>query len=156
MLDISTFRVVVENAPLVSIDLCIICNGEILLGHRKNEPLKGAWFTPGGRILKNEAYFDCLKRIARSELGLTGEDTKEAKLMGIWDHFYSNSAFSETITTHYVNVPHYICIAKKPNLILDEQHTEMLWFDLSRVAHDSNFHKYMRAYASWLISKGVL
>jgi colanic acid biosynthesis protein WcaH len=82
MLDISTFRVVVENAPLVSIDLCIICNGEILLGHRKNEPLKGAWFTPGGRILKNEAYFDCLRRVTRSELGSTGGHAKKARLMG--------------------------------------------------------------------------
>jgi hypothetical protein len=31
----------------------------------------------------------------------------------------------------------------------------MLWFDLSAIAHGSNFHQYMRAYASWLISKGV-
>ena len=120
MLDISTFRSVVNNAPLVSIDLCIICDGQILLGHRNNEPLKGAWFTPGGRILKNEAYFDCLRRVARSELGLTDEDAKQARLMGIWDHFYNNSAFSETITTYYVNLPHYICIEKKPNLIGEE------------------------------------
>jgi len=31
MLDISTFRAVVKNAPLVSIDLCFIYNGQILL-----------------------------------------------------------------------------------------------------------------------------
>jgi colanic acid biosynthesis protein WcaH len=83
MLDISTFRAVVKNAPLISIDLCIIYNGQILLGYRNNEPLKATWFTPGGRILKNEAYFDCLRRVARSELGLTDEDAKQARLMGI-------------------------------------------------------------------------
>ena len=82
-LDISTFRAVVKDAPSVSIDLCIIYNVKILLGHRNNEPLKGAWFMLGGRILKNEAYFDCLRRVARSKLGLTGEDAKEARLMGI-------------------------------------------------------------------------
>ena len=73
---------VVKNAPLVLAVLCIIHNGKILLGHRSNEPLKGVWFAPGGRILKNEAYSDCLKRFARSELGLTGEDTKELDTWG--------------------------------------------------------------------------
>lgn len=41
MLDSQTFKVVIENTPLVSIDLCLICNGQILLGKRNNEPLKG-------------------------------------------------------------------------------------------------------------------
>ena len=60
-----------ENTPLVSIDLCLICNGQILLGKRRNEPLKGIWFTPGGRIHKNETWQDALLRIAEVELGLS-------------------------------------------------------------------------------------
>ena len=41
MLDVLKFKAVVENTPLVSIDLCFICDGQILLGKRNNEPLKG-------------------------------------------------------------------------------------------------------------------
>ena len=41
MLDAQTFKSVIENTPLVSIDLCLICNGQILLGKRSNEQLKG-------------------------------------------------------------------------------------------------------------------
>ena len=52
VLDIATFKIIIENTPLVSIDLCLICGGQILLGRRNNEPLKGVWFTPGGRVLK--------------------------------------------------------------------------------------------------------
>ena len=155
MLDLPSYAAVVKGAPLVSIDLCVLCNGKILLGQRNNEPLKGIWFTPGGRIFKNEAYSDCLRRIAWSELGLKLKDSNQARFMGVWDHFYDNSAFSEAVSTHYVNLPHYVCFQQKPSVILDQQHTEMLWFNLSEVARDSHFHKYMRAYASWLIVNGV-
>ena len=52
MLDSKNFKIIIENTPLVSIDLCIVCDSQILLGKRENEPLKGVWFTPGGRIFK--------------------------------------------------------------------------------------------------------
>lgn len=70
MLEKEIFKIVVKNTLLVSIDLCIVCDGKILLGKRKNDPLKGFFLTPGGRVLKNEAHIDCLKRVAKSELGL--------------------------------------------------------------------------------------
>ena len=72
MLDMQTFKTVVENTPLVSIDLCLVCDGQVLLGKRTNEPLRGEWFTPGGRIHKNETWQDALLRIAEVELGLSG------------------------------------------------------------------------------------
>ena len=46
---------VVKNAPLVSIDI-ILQNpqSKIFLGRRRNQPTKGKWFVPGGRIRKGE------------------------------------------------------------------------------------------------------
>ena len=50
------------------------------------------WFTPGGRISKNEALVQALQRVAREELGLApdfcGQLLGKARLMGAWDHFY--------------------------------------------------------------------
>ena len=46
MLNSDTFNLVVKNTPLVSIDLCIICNGYVLLELRNNAPSKGVRFTP--------------------------------------------------------------------------------------------------------------
>ena len=146
MLDSADFKAVVENTPLVSIDFCIICDGNLLLGLRNNEPVKDVWFTPGGRILKNEAWARSLKRIAQSELGLEVEGLEHFRLMGVWDHFYKNSAFDESISTHYVNLPHYICMEFRPGLKLDEQHNGMAWFDLEDVANN-NCHKHMQNYA---------
>lgn len=151
MLDSEIFQTVIENAPLVSIDLCIVCDGSLLLGLRNNEPLKGVWFTPGGRILKNEAWTESLKRIALSELGLQVDGSEHFRLMGVWDHFYENSVISESISTHYVNLPHYMRIERLPDLKLDNQHNEMAWFDLDHVVNDNSFHEYMQIYAAYLL-----
>jgi colanic acid biosynthesis protein WcaH len=153
MLDINFFRTVVENTPLVSIDICLVHDSKMLLGKRSNEPLLGQWFTPGGRILKNECWRNCLKRVAQAELGLNITDVHEFTLMGIWDHFYPNSAVEDSISTHYVNLPHCIYYEKRPEILLDDQHDAFEWFDLSKVAGGSIFHKYMQSYASWIISR---
>ena len=152
MLDAQTFKSVIENTPLVSIDLCLICNGQILLGKRRNEPLKGTWFAPGGRIYKNETWQDALLRIVKAELGLCDIAVENFSLMGIWDHFYSNSALDQSISTHYVNLPHYAEFQSRPEITLDDQHGELGWFDLSVVADDKKFHPYMRNYANWLLN----
>ena len=153
MLDSKNFKIIIENAPLVSIDLCIICDSQVLLGKRNNEPLRGVWFTPGGRILKNEAWQDALLRIAEVELGLTDIAVEDFSLMGMWDHFYSNSALDQNTSTHYVNLPHYAEFKSKPQITLDDQHGEFKWFDLSVVSNDEKFHLYMRNYAGWLLKK---
>jgi colanic acid biosynthesis protein WcaH len=150
MLEIDTFRTVVENTPLVSIDICLVHDHKMLLGKRNNEPLRGQWFTPGGRILKNESWQDCLKRVAQSELGLCVTDTSEFALMGIWDHFYPNSAFDRNISTHYVNLPFYIFFDKRPEIEVDSQHDFVDWHCLELIQESNVFHKYIKAYASWL------
>jgi colanic acid biosynthesis protein WcaH len=152
MLDAQTFKVVIENTPVVSIDLCLICNDQILLGKRCNEPLKGRWFTPGGRIHKNGTWQDALLRIAEVELGLSGIWVEDFALMGVWDHFYSNSAVDQNKSTHYVNLPHYAEFKSRPQITLDDQHAEFEWVDLSVVAKDEKFHLYIRNYASWLLN----
>jgi colanic acid biosynthesis protein WcaH len=153
MLDPKAFKAVIENTPLVSIDLCLVCEGQLLLGKRNNEPLKGEWFTPGGRIYKNETWQDALLRIVKAELGLDDVLLEDFSLMGVWDHFYNNSAFDQDISTHYVNVPHYAGFQSKPAINLDDQHGEFGWFTLSMVAKDEEFHPYMRNYAGWLLNK---
>jgi len=153
MLDTQTFNTVVDNTPLVSIDLCLVFDGHILLGKRTNEPLKGQWFTPGGRIYKNETWQDALLRIIKAELSLCDIAVEDFALMGMWDHFYNNSAFDHDISTHYVNLPHYAEFQSKPNIAVDDQHCEFKWFDLSVVSDNEIFHPYMSNYASCLLKK---
>lgn len=153
MLDSQTFKTIIENTPLVSIDLCLICEDKILLGKRNNEPLKGVWFTPGGRIYKNEIWQDALLRIAEAELGLCNIAVDDFVLMGVWDHLYSNSALDQKISTHYVNLPHYIEFISEPQITLNYQHDEFKWLDLLVVSNNKKFHTYVRNYALWLLNK---
>jgi colanic acid biosynthesis protein WcaH len=156
MLSSPIFKTIVENTPLVSIDICLVHANKILLGKRKNEPLKEQWFTPGGRILKNESWQDCLKRVAYLELGYKINDIRDFNLMGVWNHFYTNSSVDKKISTHYVNLPHYCLLKEQPIVIPDEQHESLAWFDLEDIEDNKIYNKYMQSYASWLINMGAL
>lgn len=48
------WKTIVENMPLVSVDLIVLYDSGILLGKRNNPPAKGEWFVPGGLVKKNE------------------------------------------------------------------------------------------------------
>ena len=149
MLDAATFKTVVESTPLVSIDLCLVCEGQLLMGRRQNEPLKGQWFTPGGCLLKNERWQDGLARIAKKELGLN-VNTDDFELMGVLDHFYDNSTINESISIHYVNLPHVCYLESYPKLSFDAHHESVRWVDIASITKGTGHQIYMREYASWI------
>jgi colanic acid biosynthesis protein WcaH len=132
-----------------------VWDGQVLLGKRTNEPLKDEWFTPGGRIHKNETWQVALQRIALTELGLLPGDCVDFELMGVWDHFYHNSVCDKSISTHYVNLPHFARFESKPTISGDEQHHSFDWFDLDQVVSDEGFHEYVRDYANYLKNKWI-
>lgn len=90
----SEFTTAVDALPLVSMHLCIFCDS-LLLGKRNNRPAKEFFFSPGGRIRKNERWDSAFNGIAKDEVGLVGGSLHEKTLTGVWDHFYTDSAFSE-------------------------------------------------------------
>ena len=155
------FSAAIEVLPLVSIDLCLVCDGALLLGKRVNKPAQGYWFTPGGRIRKDEAFTLALERIASAELGLCDVQSLKPSLMGVWDHFYSDSAFSDSISTHYVNLPHsiYLPIDSKGSVLQsalersDGQHSAWCWMPLAEVVEHPDVHEYVRAYAQFLLER---
>lgn len=150
------FTSAVSSLPLVSIDLCIFSDGDLLLGKRLNSPARGFWFSPGGRIRKNEAIELAIKRIALNEIGHQELDYQQLTLMGVWDHFYTDSAFDEKISTHYINLPHYLLLSKKERESLklftgrNGQHSSWIWMPLKEAASNIGVHPYVRQYASWL------
>jgi len=129
-LDRATLLEVVRNAPLVSIDLVVRDPaGRLLVGLRSNEPAKGTWFVPGGRIRKGETRAQALARISQYELGVT-LGCGDVHLLGVYDHRYeTNFAQAEGISTHYV------VLAYAMNAVLDvealpaDQHSSWKWLE---------------------------
>ena len=134
------FAAAVAAVPLVSIDWVLTDpDGRLLLGQR---------------IRKNEPIQQAMARIARDELGLAPQQIERAMLMGVWDHFYPDSAFDDAVSTHYVNLPHWLALswpeverlALRPNA----QHSAWQWFDAGQAQVDEGVHPYVRAYAGWV------
>ena len=64
---INSFKLI----PRLAVDLIVENKkGEILLSKREMEPYLGYWHIPGSFLLKNESLINCVKRVARVELGL--------------------------------------------------------------------------------------
>jgi colanic acid biosynthesis protein WcaH len=156
----SVFRQGVEALPLVSVDLCITDEaGNLLLGKRNNAPARHWWFTPGARIRKNEPIAQALARVMRDELALPVECAAQATLMGAWDHFYPDSAFDAAVSTHYVNLPHWLRLTNSQVADLQlpqgpgKQHASWQWLPLFQAARDAATHTYVQIYARWLLER---
>jgi len=149
MLSPEAFLAVVRDAPLVSIDLLLEDpGGRLLVGLRSNEPARGYWFVPGGRVRKGERLHDALRRIATAELGLAVEP-ETWQLAGVFEHHYAtNFAGAEGIATHYVVLAHRLRLANMPQLRPDRQHRELCWLTPEELRTNPTVHPYTRAYAS--------
>ena len=141
MLNEQDFKHLVKNAPLFAIDLVVLNEqNQLLLGKRNNPPAKGYWFVLGGRVFKNESLEFAFERICQTELGLV-YPYKQAKLLGLYDHFYQDSVFGNETDTHYINAPYRINLHHTQGLNLPmEQHHAYRWLSLDKLEHDVTVH----------------
>ena len=62
--------------------------------------------------------------------------------MGAWDHFYPDSTFSPSASTHYVNLPHWLPLSwdevARLKLPTGVQHSAWQWLPLADAAHPSS------------------
>lgn len=140
--DKENFISIIENTPLVSIDLVIRNEqGKVLLGYRRNRPARDYWFVPGGRIRKGERLQDALVRIAQMEIGIS---PAQGQLLGVFDHIYDDNFYDiPNLGTHYVVLAYQFEIRSNTQLTKDDQHTELKWWDpevllASPEVHDNN------------------
>ncbi|MDH6018065.1 GDP-mannose mannosyl hydrolase [Vibrio splendidus] len=141
------FSQVIENTPLVSIDLVIEDeSGSVLLGERLNRPAQGFWFVPGGRILKDEKLEDAFVRLTQEELGQKFELT-QAQLLGPYTHLYDDNVFSNEFTTHYVAIAYKLVVTRSQlNLPMDVQHSNYRWYDKCELLISDKVHLHTKWY----------
>jgi colanic acid biosynthesis protein WcaH len=156
-LEKQTFMTVIDNTPLVSIDLVVINEkDEVLLGRRLNRPAKGSWFVPGGRILKNEALADAFKRLTLEELSKQYL-IENACLLGPYDHFYTECVFNNNISTHYVAIAYILKTNSNElnSLPVAQQHSNYSWFAIEALLENDEVHTHTKLYLQAIDSKGI-
>lgn len=146
MLNLNLFKTVVESTPLVSIDLIVRnAKGEILLGKRRNRPAQGYLFVPGGRMHKNETISQAFKRLTIAELS-TEILESEAKFLGVFEHFYTDSMFDKDLSTHYVVLAYELIVYNFSKQLPLDQHFNYCWLSIYELLQDDNVHQNTRAY----------
>jgi len=141
------FAHIVRFTPLVSIDL-ILRDPEdaVLVGLRTNEPAKGMWFVPGGRIGKNEKITEAFARLLDVETGLC-LPFAEARLLGVYEHFYDANRFCEPgYGTHYVVLGYELKLPSRPEIKLDDQHSAIKWMAVPELLMTPDVHENTKAY----------
>lgn len=118
------WETIVANVPIVSVDLVVVDGDSVILGKRMNEPAKGEWWVPGGRIRKHERLEDAVDRIAETELGIPITIERE---LGVYQHFYDIADVPNANGKHYVPTG-YLVTPETTDLSPDNQHSEFKRF----------------------------
>jgi colanic acid biosynthesis protein WcaH len=130
---------IVEHVPIPSVDLLVVTDDGLLLAKRQNEPAKGEWFVPGGRIQKGEPLEEAVHRVAREELGV---DIVIKEELGAYDHLYETADVVDVGGKHYV-AHGYMVRPESDRISLDEQHSDARFFDLDELP---SVHQYVEVY----------
>jgi len=146
-LPIEKYKEILDTTPVCAVDVLFFNNGktETLLFRRENEPLKGVYFSAGGRLFKNERLEDCAVRQALREAGINIERT-ELILGGTEEEINPNSVF-EGVSYHAVDLFYGYVIKKDEVIKLDNQHSDYKWFSVS----DESLHPFIKSKVSKLL-----
>ncbi len=145
-LPLTTFKTIIEYAPLISIDLVIHNRkGKVLLGYRNNRPAQGYWFVPGGRIQKDEPMSDAFKRLTMNELGAEFY-LEQAELIGPFEHFYTDNVTGKGFSTHYIALGYRLIVDETQLNLPTEQHSQYAWMSVEELLNHPDVHKHSRFY----------
>jgi colanic acid biosynthesis protein WcaH len=136
----------VRTGPLVSIDLIARApDARLLVGLRNNQPARGTWFVPGGRIRKDERVVDAIERISLRELGRRIE-LAGAEFIGVFEHLYPTNFSGRPGTTHYVVLAMGVRLSEMPATPADDQHARWRWLTEAELLADPDVHENTKAY----------
>lgn len=120
----SLYKDILRSIPVLTIDLVILDQNtkKFILVRRANEPMKGEYMTPGGRIAKHEKAVEAAVRICEEEIGLTIHPLNW-KFMGFFEGVWPSNAFNiENCKTHTLSLLFYsTLLVDSSSIKLDEQ-----------------------------------
>lgn len=134
--------------PIPCVDLMVSnMQGRVLMLKRKNPPVQGQWWFPGGRIIHGELREKAAIRKLKEECGLTPLKIQELGIYGLILNIPETSCIYHAITTvFYINV-------NEDNVLLDNQSYDYMWKDPTEWL-DEVEHGFLKSLLSiYLLSK---
>ena len=114
-----------KERPQIGVGVCVIKDGKVLFGKRKNAHGEGSWCFPGGHLEFNESVEDCAKREVLEETGLSIKNLRVGP--------YTNDIF-EKENKHYVTL--FVvadCDSGEAKLMEPEKCEKWEWFDWDKL-----------------------
>lgn len=119
------YNKIIESMPISCVDLLIFSQDKYLLLKRNNNPAKGQYWFPGGRIHKMETIENACLRISKSECNL---ECKFIKQICIEETIFlkEENMVSEK---HTLNICCLLHVDDVSMLKIDDYHSEYIWID---------------------------
>jgi colanic acid biosynthesis protein WcaH len=116
------YQKIIKVMPIPCVDLIVQKpEGHILMLKRSNEPAKGQWWFPGGRVHFGELRLEAATRKLQEECGLKPCSIKE---IGTYDVLLN---LPDGNVSHGITTVFYIIVDNQSNLRLDKQSCTYRW-----------------------------
>ena len=112
----SLYELIVDVLPISSVEAVILKDDKLLFLRRKNNPVKGQWWFPGGRIRKGETLAEALYREVKEETGL---EVIKSELVNVYSRIFDER--------HDITIA-YICKCKPDKITLNNEHSEYKYY----------------------------
>lgn len=114
------FREIERLIPIASFNAIIVdSEGRVLVMKRNNEPAKGRYWFPGGRIKLGQSLEEALKEQTEEETGLEWSDLKVLKVASVDSSIFKNR--------HTVNINFLLKKVSNSEAQLNQEHSDYKW-----------------------------
>jgi mutator protein MutT len=117
------------EGPIVGVGAVIVNDGKAIIIKRANDPYKGQWSIPGGRVELGESLADAVRREMREETGL---DVEVGPLIEVFERIQRDA--DQRIRYHFVIVD-YLCTCVGGELCASDDAEEAAWVTGEDLAH---------------------
>ena len=135
-IDHDLYRQILQSMPIACVDVAIVAEGKVLLVRRQDDPAKGQWWVPGGRVRKGETLKEAARRKAQEEVGLA---CHVGPIIHTDETIFPDGPYGVAI--HSINTCFFLYPESNATAIqLDEHHEDAKWVDTI----DADLHPYVR------------
>lgn len=126
--------------PQIAVGAIVVHDDALLMVQRSNDPGKGLWSLPGGRVETGEFLADAVRREVREETGL---EVEVGELAGILEVPGDD--------LHYVILDYHAIVVGSAEPTADGDAGDVRWVPLDQVAHMECTPRFVETMKAWKV-----